>query len=56
MSYLADADRDIAELIEKETERQRHGLELIASENYVSDQVMKAMGSTKVKKARIQAS
>ncbi len=33
------------ELIKKESERQRSGLELIASENYVSDDVLKAMGS-----------
>lgn len=35
----------IFELIEKERQRQTHGLELIASENFVSDNVMKAMGS-----------
>lgn len=35
----------IFDLIEDERERQTVGLELIASENYVSDQVMKAMGS-----------
>lgn len=35
----------IFELIEKERERQTHGIELIASENFVSDNVMKAMGS-----------
>ena len=33
------------ELIKKESERQRSGLELIASENYVSDDVLRAMGS-----------
>lgn len=32
-------------LIEKERQRQTHGIELIASENFVSDEVMKAMGS-----------
>lgn len=32
-------------LIEKEKQRQLHGLELIASENFVSENVMKAMGS-----------
>lgn len=36
---------EIFELIEKERQRQTHGLELIASENFVSDNVMKAMGS-----------
>ena len=37
---------DIKELIEKEKIRQTEGLELIASENYDSDAVMNAMGST----------
>ena len=35
----------IFELIEKERQRQSHGIELIASENFVSENVMKAMGS-----------
>lgn len=35
----------IFDLIEKERARQTHGIELIASENFVSDEVMKAMGS-----------
>lgn len=35
----------IFDLINKEKARQTHGLELIASENFVSDDVMKAMGS-----------
>jgi len=39
------ADPAIFSIIDQETERQTHGVELIASENYVSDQVMKAMGS-----------
>jgi glycine hydroxymethyltransferase len=38
-------DEQIFELIEAEKERQLHGLELIASENFVSDQVMEAAGS-----------
>ena len=38
-------DLQIFDLIRKERERQSSGLELIASENYVSDQVMEAMGS-----------
>lgn len=38
-------DEQIFELIQTEKERQTHGLELIASENFVSDQVMKAAGS-----------
>jgi len=38
-------DTTIFDLIKKETERQTRGVELIASENYVSKQVMNAMGS-----------
>ena len=38
-------DKQIFELIEKEHQRQLKGIELIASENFVSDQVMEAMGS-----------
>jgi glycine hydroxymethyltransferase len=38
-------DDAIFSIIEKETKRQKEGIELIASENYVSDQVMRAMGS-----------
>ncbi|MEP7263634.1 MAG: serine hydroxymethyltransferase [Bacteroidota bacterium] len=38
-------DKQIFKLIGDELKRQRHGLELIASENFVSKQVMQAMGS-----------
>ena len=38
-------DNEVFALIEKEHERQVKGMELIASENYVSDQVMEAQGS-----------
>ncbi|MDE5934423.1 MAG: serine hydroxymethyltransferase, partial [Muribaculaceae bacterium] len=38
-------DTDIFGLIDKEHDRQKKGIELIASENFVSDEVMKAMGS-----------
>ncbi len=38
-------DQKIFDLIGQEHERQLHGIELIASENFVSDQVMEAMGS-----------
>lgn len=38
-------DVQVFDLIKKEKERQSSGLELIASENYVSDQVLEAMGS-----------
>lgn len=38
-------DQQIFDLIQEEHERQKKGIELIASENFVSDQVMEAMGS-----------
>lgn len=38
-------DLQISELIKKEENRQLHGIELIASENFVSDQVLEALGS-----------
>lgn len=38
-------DQEIFDLIEQEHQRQLKGIELIASENFVSDQVMQAMGS-----------
>lgn len=38
-------DAQIFDLIQEEKERQLHGIELIASENFVSDQVMEAAGS-----------
>ena len=38
-------DEQIFNLISEERSRQTHGIELIASENFVSDQVMEAMGS-----------
>jgi glycine hydroxymethyltransferase len=42
---LRAVDPEIAELIERETQRQNEGLELIASENFVSPAVLEAMGS-----------
>jgi glycine hydroxymethyltransferase len=42
---MENKDNQIFDLIEKENERQIHGIELIASENYVSDQVMEVAGS-----------
>ncbi|WP_304289722.1 serine hydroxymethyltransferase [Porphyromonas uenonis] len=38
-------DQEIFDLIEQEHQRQQKGIELIASENFVSDEVMQAMGS-----------
>ncbi len=46
LERLSDADPDIARLIREETRRQAEGLELIASENFVSPAVLEALGST----------
>ncbi len=45
MSYLKDADPEIYEIVRKETERQAYKLEMIASENFVSEAVLEATGS-----------
>lgn len=45
MKTLSQIDSLVYELINKETARQEDGIELIASENYVSKAVMEAMGS-----------
>ena len=45
LAALRSTDPDIASLIVEEVERQRHGLELIASENFVSTAVLEAMGT-----------
>ena len=42
---LREIDPDIANLVDEETRRQKDGLELIASENFVSPAVLEAMGS-----------
>lgn len=42
---LSEVDPDVARAIANETERQAFGLELIASENFVSEAVLEAMGS-----------
>ncbi len=42
---LAEVDPDIAQAIENEERRQHEGLELIASENFVSEAVLEAAGS-----------
>ena len=44
-SALAQADPAVFAAIRRETERQEHNLELIASENYVSEAVLEAQGS-----------
>ena len=43
---LSEVDPAIASLLRQETQRQEEGLELIASENYVSPAVLEAVGST----------
>lgn len=40
-----ERDKQIFDLIAEEKKRQMHGIELIASENFVSEQVLEAMGS-----------
>ena len=45
-----ERDLKIFDLIEQEHQRQLHGVELIASENFVSEQVMEAMGSVMTNK------
>ena len=45
MSFLRTVDPEIYEVIRKETERQAFGLELIPSENFVSEAVLEATGS-----------
>lgn len=47
---LADVDPDIFAALEAETERQRDGIELIASENLVSQATLDALGSPMVNK------
>jgi len=42
---LAASDPEVARLIDLEVDRQRHGIELIASENFVSQAVLEAMGT-----------
>ncbi len=45
MSHLASQDPEIHAIIEQEVKRQNNGLELIASENFVSRSVLQAQGS-----------
>ncbi len=42
---IMERDKVIFDIIQREHERQKKGIELIASENFVSDEVMQAMGS-----------
>ncbi len=45
MLRVADVDPDVAKALREEAERQHRNLELIASENFVSEAVLEAMGS-----------
>ena len=45
-NFLKNSDPELFAVIERETERQEYGLEMIASENYASRAVMEAQGST----------
>ena len=45
MSVLMERDPEIAEAIQKESDRQRRNIVLIASENYASRAVLEAQGS-----------
>ncbi|MEW6333513.1 MAG: serine hydroxymethyltransferase [Thermodesulfobacteriota bacterium] len=50
MSYLMQADPEVAEAIRRETARQAGKLEMIASENFVSEAVLEAQGSVMTNK------
>jgi len=50
MSYLMHADPEVAEAIRQETRRQAWKLEMIASENFVSEAVLEAQGSVMTNK------
>ena len=47
---IMNRDTVVFDIIRKERDRQMHGIELIASENFVSDQVLEAMGSVMTNK------
>ncbi|WP_410207726.1 serine hydroxymethyltransferase [Fusobacterium sp.] len=47
---LHEVDKEVFDAIEKEKKRQNNGIELIASENFVSDAVMEAAGSVMTNK------
>ncbi len=50
MAYLSSQDADIAHALQNELERQRTGLEMIPSENFVSPAVLEALGSVATNK------
>lgn len=43
--YIREVDREVAEAMQKELDRQRQRLELIASENFVMEPILQAQGS-----------
>ena len=45
ISFLLGADAEVGQAVQDELVRQQDGIELIASENFVSEAVMAAMGS-----------
>ena len=45
MDYLSQADPEVGASIQQEFDREQHNIELIASENIVSQAVMLAMGT-----------
>jgi len=45
LTTVSDFDPEVADIIRREVDRQRDGLELIASENFVSEAVLEAMGT-----------
>ena len=45
LARLAEIDPDVAKALREEAQRQHRNLELIASENFVSEAVLEAMGS-----------
>ena len=45
MSPLSEVDPEIATVLQQELDRQRHTLEMIASENFVSNAILETQGS-----------
>lgn len=50
MSYIQNQDKVVYEAIQNEYNRQNNNIELIASENFVSEAVMEAQGSVMTNK------
>ena len=56
MDFITGYDKEVGEAIQAECRRQRQNLELIASENIVSEPVMMAMGTVLTNKYDTQES